>query len=258
MRYSIAIYLVVCGSIVNSAAAVEEARIATEGNRWILETKTVERIVAFEDGKLLTKSFKDKATGKELIADGAASEEFFLCLGDSKQPITGATGGWKLISAKQTKLKQGELQLDLTLQRESLVITKSYIVYPASSIVRQWLTIKNAGETPLLIADPGFLCETVRPGDPEKLDFHWMTGGDNQPGSWLLKTEKLAARRSRARSIPTIRFPAPLPTCPGDGINAKVSAQRKTSVAGRWLAARRERNSSDGAGRFRGGRGCRR
>ena len=113
-----------------------------------------------------------------------------------------------MIRAEQTKLKQGELQLDLTLQRGSLLVTKSYVVYPGSSVIRQWVTFTNAGDRPLKIVEPGFLSETVRPGDPEKLDFHWMTGGENQPGSWMLKTEKLGADKAAALSIPTSLFPA--------------------------------------------------
>jgi hypothetical protein len=85
--------------------------------------------------------------------------------------------------------------------------------------VREWLTLKNGGDGPLLISDPGILRQTVRLGDPEKLDFLWMTGGDNRPGSWLLKTEKLSAAKSRAFDS---YDPFPVPTCPGDGVNAKV------------------------------------
>ena len=99
-------------------------------------------------------------------------------------------------------------------------MTKTYVVYPGSSIIRQWVTFTNAGSGPLRIVEPGFLNETLRPGDAEATDFHWMTGGENSPGSWMLKVEKLAA--SKRRTFDSYEpFPA-APTFPGDGIKAKV------------------------------------
>ncbi len=92
------------------------AYINVEPSRWTLGTAAVQRVVALEDGKLLLKSLKDKTTGRELASRGA-SEEFFVRLNDGKEPLTGATGPWRLVRARQTRLKQGELQLDLSLAR---------------------------------------------------------------------------------------------------------------------------------------------
>src|SRR5205823_4673790 len=86
---------------------------------------------------------------------------------------------WRLVEAKTTKLKQGELQLDLTLQRDSLAVTKTYVIYPGSSIIREWSVFKNAGTTPIQVKEPVFLETGVRIGEPSSLEFHWMTGGDN-------------------------------------------------------------------------------
>ncbi len=221
MRIFIGIYATVCWSLLGTATAAGEAYIRAEGNRWILGTATAERVVALEEGKLLLKSFKDKVTGRELISSGTPSEEFSLRLGGVAEPLTGVTGPWKLVRANQTKLKQGEQQLDLTLQHESLRVTKSYVVYPGSSIIRQWITLSNAGDRPLEIVEPGFLCEAVRPGDPASLDFHWMTGGENRPGSWTLRTEKLSV--DKPRTFDSYEpFDGGVPVFPGDGINAKV------------------------------------
>jgi hypothetical protein len=62
---------------------------------------------------------------------------------------------------------------------------------------------------------------TVAAGDPAALDFHWMTGGENNPGSWVMKTEGLAPGEPRtfdsyeAMTVDAAQFP-------GDGINAKI------------------------------------
>ena len=47
------------------------------------------------------------------------------------------------------------------------------------------------------MSEPGFLNLTTKPGPPESVDFHWMTGGENEPGSWTLKTERLKAGKIR-------------------------------------------------------------
>ena len=221
MRIFMGIWITVCWSFLGTATVAEDAYITAEGNRWTLGTAAVERVVALEKGKLLLRSLKNKVTGRELISSGTPSEEFFVRLSDAKEPLSGATGPWKLVRANQTKLEQGEQQLDLTLQHDALLVTKSYVVYPGSSIVRQWLTFTNAGNRPLVIVEPGFLCETVRPGDPASLDFHWMTGGENRPGSWMLRTEKLSA--DKPRTFDSYEpFDGGAPMFPGDGINAKV------------------------------------
>jgi hypothetical protein len=65
------------------------------------------------------------------------------------------------------------------------------VIYSGSSILREWVTFRNAGAKNLRIDEPRFLTMSAKLGDLTKLDFHWMTGGENAPGSWVLKTEAL-------------------------------------------------------------------
>jgi hypothetical protein len=160
------------------ALTSEDAYIKTGRTQWILGTASVEKTIALEKGMLVTKSFRNKISGHELSSSNS-------------------TGPWKLVGAKTSKLKQGELQLDLTLQRDSLAVTKTYVVYPGSSIIREWAVFKNAGTTPLKVIEPEFLNASARLGDPAALDFHWMTGGNNQPGSWMLRTEAVSTEKPR-------------------------------------------------------------
>ena len=192
-------------------------------SRWTFGTRSVERTVALEDGKLLLKSFKNKLTGQELIA-GAPAAEFAFLLGESKQPVSSASGPWKLIGVDQKKLDQGEIQLDLTVQRETLAVTKSYVIYPESSIIREWLSFKNVGTTPLQVSEPSFLDISAKTGDPAALDFLWMSGGENQPNSWKLKRETLSAAKPRTfDSYEPFPFEqAPSTAFPGDGVFVKV------------------------------------
>lgn len=226
-----------------------DAYINREGTVWTFGTASVARVVALEDGKLLLKSFRAGAAGRELVPPGVVAAEFAVAVGEDATPLTSAVPGWTLVTASENKLGQGELQLDLTLQRSGLRATKSYVVYPQSSVIREWVTFANAGRTPLLLADPHFLNVTVAPGDSTALDFHWMTGGENNPGSWVLKTEALEPGKPRsfdsyeAMAVDAAKFP-------GDGINAKVLLGDRS----RWASSCTPRGPCSRTGSSRAGR----
>lgn len=203
-----------------SAASVvqaQDAYIKTRPNQWTMGTGRVEKIVALENGKLVLKSLTNKSSGHQMAAPGALAQEFSVGTGAANDK----TGGWELVGAKNSKMKQGEQQLDITLRRGALRVTKSYVVYPQSSIIREWATFANAGMMPLQIVDPGFLNLAIKPGGSNSLDFHWMTGGENYPGSWLLKTETLNPQKPRLFDSYD-PFPAGASAFPGDGVNARI------------------------------------
>ena len=172
-----------------------DAYVIRKGDTWTLGTSKVERTLTLADGKFVTRTWRDKASGRQLLVAGMVSDELVAVIDGQK--VLGTSGGWKLLDAKERTLTRGEIQLDLMLRRDSLEVTKSYVVYPGSSIIREWVSFKNAGTGPSRVSEPGFLNLTTEPGPPQSVDFHWMTGGENQPGSWTLKTEKLKAGKIR-------------------------------------------------------------
>lgn len=197
--------------------------IEADGTSWKLGTATVEKVVALRDGRLVLTSFKDKASGFDLAPGDASSSELGFGLEAADNRITGATGGWQLVAAEQSKGAQGELQLDLRLQHDTLEVTKTYVVYPESSIVREWATFKNVGTSPVTVVNPSFLTVGLNTGKPETTDFLWMTGGENQPGSWDLRTETLAT--DKPRTFDSYEpFPLDLSkvSMPGDGVNVRI------------------------------------
>jgi hypothetical protein len=190
------------------------AYMRDEGTSWTFGTATVEKVVALQDGQLVLKSYKDKVSGRELAPADVPSSE--LTVGTDTAP-------WTFVAAEQTKADPEGLQLNIRLQRGGLEATKSYVVYPESSILREWVSFKNVGSEPLTIADPAFLSLGASTGTPETTDFHWMTGGENNPGSWMLKTEALAAGKPRTFDS---YEPFPLDVSQmkfqGEGVNVKI------------------------------------
>ena len=206
------------------AAGPGDAEIVQSGDRWTLRTDKMEREIALEDGQLRLIRLKNRVTGYDFLTSAGPSAEFLVGVEAATNCWSGATGPWKLVNSQIRRLSAGEEQLDITVVREAVEATKSYVVYPGSSIVREWVTFKNAGTTPLRLVQPGFLNLSVQPGELRTVDFHWMSGGENAPGSWKLKTEVLSA--SKARTFDSYE-PFPLEAAapsqfPGDGIQAKI------------------------------------
>ena len=184
----------------------------------------MQEVVALENGRFLLKSLKDRTTGLELAPADNRGGEFFVSVNSVSNQWDSASGGWTLIGSHVEHLSHHAQELDVTVQKDSLQVTKSYEIFPGSSIVRQWVTFKNAGQSPLRLIQPGFLELSARPGALDALDFHWMSGGENMPGSWKLKTEALTAGKPRTfdsyepfpmEQVPTTQFP-------GDGIKARI------------------------------------
>lgn len=177
-------------------ARAGDVYVRRAGDEITFGADKVERTVALRQGKFLLTRLRDKLTGNELLPENTAIEEFQLLVGTDRTPLAGSTGGWRLTEAKESPLAEGARRLDVVLDRPSLRITRTCVLYPNSSIIRECMTIANTGDAPLPIADPTFLLLTFA-GEPAKLDFHWMTGAHNIPGCWQLKTEQLRAGAPR-------------------------------------------------------------
>lgn len=203
------------------AMTSNDAYVKSSKSTWIIGTSAVQRTIEFKDGCLRMTSLIDKTDGIELVDADSVSSELSVSIGSRDNRITGMSGGWQLLDSARKKLKQGELQLDITLRHGDIEAVKTYVVYPKTSIIREWVTYRNAGTTPLRILDPGFLNISVKPGDLKSLDFNWMTGGWSAEGSWDLKTESLESGKTR-RFDSYDPFPGTVTKPTGDGVNAKI------------------------------------
>ncbi len=206
-----------------SSLSSDDASIQVHDGRWIMSTATVAKTVELQNGRLVLGSFQNRVSGREMVPAGLALDE----LSEAVVGVRGE-GPWKLESARIDRLKQGELHLELNLSRARVAVAKHFVVYPKTSLIREWMTIKNSGETPLRLTEPQFLYTAARLGTgPETIDFHWMTGAENQPGCWVLKTEHLTPKTPR-RFDSYDPFPAPAGrSFAGDGVDAKITLNDK-------------------------------
>ncbi|MBI3665771.1 MAG: hypothetical protein HY236_06015, partial [Acidobacteria bacterium] len=149
----------------------------------------VEKTISLNCGSFTLASFKNKASQREYVQGGVPSAEIRLSA-DGKE-LTGRDGGWTLAREDAHQLAQGEMQLDLTLRRGQLEVSKHYVVYPGTPVIREWDTITNVSERPVRISEPFFLDSHLLYSDAAKLELYYMTGGGNYNGSQLLKMEKM-------------------------------------------------------------------
>ena len=197
-----------------------DATIQWDGNRWELSTTDLVRVIEVVDGRFRetqTVGGKLQAAGLDMVSTG-----FFV--GSDNGTVDGDSGKWEVAGSDIQILAQGELQLEITLQRGPLQVTKTYVLYPLSSVIRQWVTYKNVGETALEITDPGYFDFSIQTSNPSDTSFYWMAGGASIWGSWRLYEEPLGAKP--VRSYDTYDpFPVPddiVQHLPGNGTRARI------------------------------------
>ena len=213
----------VLGAILPPRAAAAErlsqdAYIRSSPGRWVLGTALVEKTLVLEEGRFQMAGWVNKAAKRQLGSGGG--EEFFAGTGGTGG-VSGMSGGWTLDGERTRALKQGELALEISLKRDGLRVTKTYEVFPGSSVIREQTSFENIGQQPRVIREPGFYCASFQGGGPEALDFHWMSGGENRAGSWVLKTEALAPGKPRVFDSYD-PFPGTQRSFPGDGVNVAI------------------------------------
>jgi hypothetical protein len=169
--------------------------VRREGNEWILGTSSVERRVRLDGGHLQLVSLRNKLTGREYQDAGAPPAEFrFFANGED---VTASSWHWKLRDEHAIQASQGVLQLDIELESPTIRVTKHYLIYPGTSVIREWLTLENISDKSVRISRVEFLHTRVLGSIAQDLQFNYLTGGGNYNGSQLLKTEPMSPTYQR-------------------------------------------------------------
>ncbi|HEX4426252.1 MAG TPA: hypothetical protein VH079_12715, partial [Terriglobales bacterium] len=161
--------------------------IRRQGDTWIFGTSQVEKQVRLADGRFFLSSLRNKVSGHEYQDGKTPPDEIRFLAGGLD--ASSSSWRWKLHSEHVTKLSQAELQLDIELESSGLRVTKSYVIYPGSSVVREWLTLENVSNKPVHLSHVDFLHSRLLGSVASELKLNYLTGGGNFNGSQLLKTE---------------------------------------------------------------------
>ncbi len=178
-----------------AAAVPDPVVIKRTGDEWTLDTGIVRKVVRLEAGRLVLASFRNEVSGREYVSAAQPSPEIRFTVDGAI--ITGTTGGWTLVGDQVRPLGPGQWQLDLKLRREAIEVVKHYVAYAGTPIIREWVTITNAGRKAVKISAPCFLAANLQAGEAADLDLSYVTGGGDYNGSQLLKTEAMTPDYSR-------------------------------------------------------------
>ena len=190
-------FLSVTGCLLHAQTNLKSADgyMRHEGNEWILGTSRVERRVRLANGRFVLASLRNKISGREYQdATAAPAEIRFVADG---QDVSASTWSWKLRGEHSVRGAQGELQLDIGLESAALRVTKHYVIYPGTSLIREWLTLENSSEKPVRISQLDFLHSQLLSSAAPDLQLNYLTGGGNYNGSQLLKTETMSRNYRR-------------------------------------------------------------
>jgi hypothetical protein len=224
----------------------KDAYVRRQGNEWILATASAERRIRLASGKLVLASFRNKISGREYQDGNPPDEIRFFADG---QDVSASTWRWELRDEHAARSEQGELQLDIELQSATLRVTKHYVVYPGTSVIREWLNLENISDKPVRISQVDFLHSRVL-GSVADLQFNYLTGGGNYNGSQLLKSEVMGPEFQRVLdskvAAQTLSYSAYLPLVFLLNQKAKEGVAIGWDYLGHW---RFEIASQDGAAR---------
>jgi hypothetical protein len=161
------------------------ARFDEHTTTWTLGTAAVEEKLQFANGNYSLTSFQNKLKQREYVTGPNSSEEFRIRV--NGETYTGTTGGWRWEGGEARVLEHGEIQLTVRMENDRLRVEKCYVVYPGTSIIRQWARYENVSSHPLKVEDPFFLSLRVGVDESSKPTLHYMTGGGWFTGSQILK-----------------------------------------------------------------------
>ena len=147
------------------------------GNEWTFGTSKVEQRVRLADGHFSLVSLRNKVSGREYQpgADFPAEIAFFA----NGHDVSASNWHWNLRGDRVATGAQGELQLDIEVESAGIRVIKHYLIYPGTAVVRQWLTLKNASDSPARINQIEFLHSNIDGSLAPDLQFNYLTGGGN-------------------------------------------------------------------------------
>jgi hypothetical protein len=167
-----------------------DAYVRREANEWIMGSAGAERRVRLDSGRLHLVSLRNKLTGREYQDATTLPEE--IRFSADGEDVTASRWRWRLLGERAMLASQGTLQLDIELESAGIHVTKHYVIYPGTSVIREWLTLQNSSQSSIRISQVAFLHTRLFSTIAHDLLFNYLTGGGNYNGSQLLKTESMS------------------------------------------------------------------
>ena len=175
------------------------ARIDDQAGTLVIGTSSVEEKIQLTHGNYLLRSFHNRLTHREYIREGTTSDEFRVTANGIA--TSGASGEWAWVSGSAMVQGQGEIEAIVHLRGKLLEVEKHYLIYPDTSIIRQWVVFKNRSDGAVTLSNPYMLDQRLAGNAATTQTLSYMTGGGSFSGSQVLKQVPLS--ESYARTFDT-------------------------------------------------------
>jgi alpha-galactosidase len=177
--------------------------MSTEG-KWILGNPFFERVIHFEaQVGLYTHTWLHKLSGTDYLerARSAQKQRGEYALAVNGQGITSLSPTCALVQAETQAASSGEL-LSITLYESAfaLSVTVNYFVYYEHPAVRKWLTITNAGVSPVIITRLSMETLELACGEPTELQLFAFYGTVPREMFFTGRTEDVLLVQKNART----------------------------------------------------------
>ena len=170
------------------------ARYDSTANQISMGTDKVKRTIILENGIFMTSELTDVVANKTYVNSTTKQIEFNFTVNGVNYRSDATNGGnWTYVSHNSYLDTQKELVFDFTVKNSKIQVTKTYIIYPGTSIIQEKATIKNISGGNITLASPGIFDRYFVNIDGANSDFYYMTGNANYSGASMLKNISLAS-----------------------------------------------------------------
>ena len=173
------ILICAAGSARGEIAAVQSGDAYIRPNEelagWSLGTATIEKTLTLNEGRFELASLMGDAGGlmRDYLSGDPCADFVYTFNG---KEVRSDSGQWELEEARTQQGAQGELELILTLRGIGLRVTRHYLVYPNTGLIREWSEIESIAEMSLTLTDPAFMSLEL-PAQGGEWERGWFTGG---------------------------------------------------------------------------------
>ncbi len=168
------------------------ARGSDGGFVWKIGTKSIQMTFDGRGGAFRLVSFLNKSCdppleyveAKTAAAPFALDSEGFTKKPTDAGPAAGTDSQWMLKASVARQVASGgrpAVQLDMTLTRGGILARFHVMVFPGTSILRQWVEIENAGPQPVGLKSPAAASFQLRGDEATSYAHSWLVGGHVAP-----------------------------------------------------------------------------
>jgi hypothetical protein len=149
------------------------------GKKWAMGTGRVRKVVTFCGGQLLAREFTNQWRN---LLQGTTGVEFQLT---AQGTVYSGASAWTFVSQSSAVQANTSIKQEIKIQNALLEVTMSYLVWPSSGLIQQWVSYKNRTASGFTVSDPEILDTTLFMSDiaAGHVKFHYFNGNWDDPNS---------------------------------------------------------------------------